>query len=285
MQLHAIAGTPRSGSTLLCNLLAQRSDVRVSATSHLATALGGICAGHTKSLEVKSELIKDEQRTLRRLRQAVLGYVEGWYAEQQGANEVVFDKSRAWTYQVDYLRWLFPTARCVTIVRDLRAVLASCERQNVRTAAFNHADALSQRTLWGRSDTLFAPEGTIGLALRGVEDAIRRYGRQARQNPGGCPVVFLRYEDLVQDPGRQMARLERELQLTPHAYDFENVRCAEPEVDALFHHKYPHDGTGAVSDQAPDWADWVSPDVEELIAKTFPVFMGYFGYLEKELPL
>lgn len=288
-QLHAIGGLPRSGSTLLCNLLNQHPHARATGTSHVPAALAAMTAHHSRSHEVKSELILHEERTLERIRAAVRGYVESWHDarwfSETGAPQTlaVFDKSRLWNFQIDALRRFFPDSKAILIVRDLRHVVASCEKQNAKTAEFNPAANMLERTMFTRSDSLLSPEGTIGSALRGVEDAIRRYGRDARVRPSDCPVMFVQYEKLTEDPERELGRILDWVGLPRTTFDIQNVRNVTPEVDALYLHKFPHDGTGPVRRSDSDFYDWISPDVEELIIKTFPVFNGYFGY-GKETP-
>jgi sulfotransferase len=256
---------------LLCNLLTQHPQVYASSTSHVASAMASLTAAHSASQEIKSELILDQGATHERLRRAIRGYVAGWY--HQIEKPFIVDKSRAWNLQVDFLRWVFPDARALVCVRDLRSVFSSCERRNSDTAVFSIADNLGQRGLYQRADTMLSPEGTIGSALRGVEDLIRRYGRIEPS-----PVLFVKYEEFVRDPGPEMRKIQTFLEVDRHEHDFENVQNEARDVDALYLGKYPHDGSGPVECRPDVWREWLSPDVEKLIIDTFPLYNEYFRY-------
>jgi sulfotransferase len=231
----------------------------------------GLTATHTSAHEVKSELILDQKMTHERLRRAIRGYVSGWY--HQVEKPTVLDKSRAWNLQVEFLRWVYPDAKAVVCVRDLRSVFASCERRNSETAVFSLSENLGQRGLFQRADSMLSPDGTIGSALRGVEDLIRRYSRSERS-----PVLFVRYEDFVRDPAKTMKAVHESLGTKPHEHDFENVKSEARDVDALYLGKFPHDGSGPVECRPDAWREWLSPDVEKLIVETFPLYNKRFGY-------
>lgn len=271
MRFHVVCGLPRSGSTLLCNVLNQHPEVYASSTSHMAVAMAALTGMHSSSQEVKGELILDEKNTHERLRRAIRGYVAGWY--HQVEKPVVMDKSRAWNLQADFLRWVYPEAKVVVCVRDLRSIFASCERRNAETAVFSIAENLVQRGLYQRADSMLSPEGMIGSPLRGVEDLLRRHGRMDES-----PVLFIKYEDFVREPQQAMGKIQGALGVQAYEHDFEDVKNVARDVDGLYLGKYPHDGSGPVEARPDGWREWLSPDVEKLIIETFPLYNRYFGY-------
>ena len=272
MDLGVVCGLPRSGSTLLCNLLNQHPQIYASSTSHLAAAMVGLTATHSSSHEVKGELIMDEWATHDRLRRAIRGYIRGWYHAVE--TPILIDKSRAWNTQVDFLRWVYPGAKVVVCVRDLRSIVASCERRNSETAVFNLADGLLQRGLFERTDAMLAPDGMVGVALRGVQDIIRRYGDDADSGS----IMFVKYENFARNPRATMTEILAYLGAEPFQHDFENVKSVARDVDGLYLGKYPHTGSGLVTPREPGRRRWLSPDVEKLIVETFTLYNGYFGY-------
>ena len=92
MKFNVIGGLPRSGSTLLCNILNQNPKFHASSTSMITPVLNTMSNMLSKSTEIKGELQKDRKKTEERMRQLLRGVVEGWYKDY----DVVFDKCRGW---------------------------------------------------------------------------------------------------------------------------------------------------------------------------------------------
>jgi sulfotransferase len=271
LTLHALTGLPRSGSTLLANVLAQNPAFHVSPTSALAIMLAAAAHVATRAPEVKSELIRDRLATEERLGDALRGLADGWYGVHADAGQIVIDKSRAWTSHLRLFQWLFP-GRMLVMVRDLRAVLGSIERQHALTGVFDDAETPQAKTLFARATSLFADDGLIGSCIHGIEDLIRR------KDSAAC-VHVIRYEDLVADPTATVRAIYAHLELEPYGHDFERVaNTTGLDVDGLYLHKFPHQGHGAIEQRAPDWSEWVSADIAEQITAQFAGFNKAFGY-------
>lgn len=262
--VHFICGLPRSGSTLLCNLLNQNPDVYASSTSHVPHVLAAMTSVHTRSPEVKASTIREKEHSLHRLRSAMRGYVEGWYDADHGGH-VVFDKSRLWNSHLPLLEWLYPQSKAVICVRDLRSIFASMERRHVETPMFDEAENIVQKSLYQRADGMFSPEGIIGSPLIGIEDAIRR------DSPNK---VFMIYETLAQNPQRTLTTLYDFLKLPAFEHDFEHVENVAEDIDALYHFKFPHEGSGKIepSNESTIWERWVDPELSAKILNRYPLF-------------
>ena len=95
MRFHTIGGLPRSGSTLLCNLLNQNPGFYASSTSVLPQTLTAMKNGWSNSPEIKSDLADSREEIETRLSNCMRAVVHTWYADKL-ENGVAFDKSRAW---------------------------------------------------------------------------------------------------------------------------------------------------------------------------------------------
>lgn len=262
---HVLAGLPRAGTTLLENILNQNSAIYASSTSHLPLVLASMTSVHTRSSEIKASSINDRDDTFERLRAAMRGYCEGWYR----GRKIVFDKSRVWNHHADLLRWIWPDAKILLCVRDLRHIFASVERRHAETAVFDVAENVLEKTAFHRADSMFAPEGIIGQPLNGIEDLMRR-------RPGN--VKLIRYEDLVSDPREMLQSVYEFVELDAFDHDFENIENSAGDVDALYMHKFPHDGCGPVRKPDRDWHRWVSDDIASLIMNKFQAYNEHFRY-------
>ena len=193
MKLYAIGGMPRAGSTLLCDILNQNPQFTASSTSPLSTFAGGLVQSWSNSVEVKAELNINREKTEDKVRTSLRAFIETWHD-----GEVVFDKSRGWNINSLLFFDLYPESRIIVPVRDLRAIMASCEKQHRKTPMFDDSPNALGKTLMGRASYLFADEGLIGKSLMGVEDMVRRNDPR---------VVFVQYETLVEEPESTMKKL------------------------------------------------------------------------------
>lgn len=265
---HVLAGMPRSGSTLLANVLDQNPDVHVSSTSCLPSLLASCSMVLSKSPELKSELIRDREGTMDRMREALTGLTRGWYHEHQG--KVIIDKSRLWNQHLRLFQWLFPESRMICVVRDLRAVVGSIERHHATTGVLDDSESPVGKTLFARVGGLMDASGVVGQPLNGIEDLIRRRPEE---------VYFLKYEDLVEHPKTEMMRLYEDLGWDPFEHDLEAVEnTTGKDVDGLYLHKYPHEGEGKVQKFEPDWDRWVSPDIAAQLINNYPGYNTTFNY-------
>lgn len=260
-RFHAVAGLPRSGSTLLCNLLAQRPDVHVSSTSALPNVLGAVSGVMTQSAEVTSDLVA-VPATAERAARVLDAVVGAWYAHVD--EPVVIDKSRGWGPGALLLQRVRPEAVVLVTIRDPREVIASIERQHRRTAEYGATE-----TLWARTSAMMAPTGLVGGPMTWVEDMVRR-------RLSG--VSFVSYESLTVDPLGTLRRVDDALGLAPHGYDTTDVVSVATDVDALYRFKFPHVGAGPVEARPGGWSDVIDDELAAQIAGRYPFYMRAFGY-------
>ena len=262
MTVHALAGLPRSGSTLLGNLLAQHPDVYVSGTSALPRTIEAMQAVFTNDPSVKSDLIAvpgTEQRLLGVLRSTIAA----WYADR--GEPCIIDKGRGWMVNRQLLTQINPAAKVIAIVRDPRDVFASVLRQDGASALFQSELG---RTAHDMAAEAFNELGLIGGPIRFCEDAIRR----------GLAVEWVRYEAFMENPRTVLDHMAMVLGLEPHAWDFDNIDNVATDVDALYLGKFPHDGSGPLKAPESTWRDAMHPEVATNIAASYPLFMQTFDY-------
>lgn len=264
MTVHALAGLPRSGSTLVGNVLAQHPDIHVSGTSALPRTIETMQTVFTNDPAVKSDLIA-VPGTYDRLLGVMRATVDAWYADVD--EPCVVDKGRGWMLLRPLHVQLDPTAICIGVVRDPRDVLASILRQDEQTALFQSELG---RTAQDIGLDAFGSAGLVGGPIRFCEDAIRR----------GLPVEWVRYESLVVDPRATFDHLAGVLGVDPHGWDFDAVENVATDVDPLYLGKFPHQGSGPLKAPATSWRDTLHPEVAENVRISYPLFMNTFGYGE-----
>lgn len=263
MKLHALAGLPRAGSTLLANVLSQHPDVYVSGTSTLSQAVEAVGGVLSNNAEIQAELA-NVPGSYERYRTALAELAHGWYCDRPEAH--IIDKGRGWIKQRGLLEQVEPGSAMIVCVRDPRDVIASIERQHRRTAIFASPIA---PTIYDGAETLMKQDGMVGGPMRWCEDLIRR------SLPG---VVWVRYESFVAAPDVALKKVHEALGTEPFAHDFENVENVSTDLDALYRGKYPHDGSGNIKPGGHHWSDVLDEGLAADIASVFPLFMQTFGY-------
>lgn len=272
MKFNVICGTPRSGSTLLCNILNQNPRFHASSTSCVAQAVRTLSNLWSNSPEIKSELINDKEATEARMVSAARALVEAWY---EGSADVVFDKGRLWNHSPLVLAQLFPESHQFVCIRDLREILASIEKQHAKNPMLDEAQNPLELTTFNRADRLFSPQGIVGSHIVGVEDLMRR------KLPN---VHIIQYETLVQNPKLVLDSIYTVLREDGYEHDFTNVEKTSTDVDGLYLNKFPHEGGGEVKPPENDWRDHVPMDIAGLIMQRFQAFNQAFGYQPLQQP-
>lgn len=268
MQFNVICGLPRSGSTLLCNLLNQNPRFYASSTSPVGGLIAQANALLSTSIEVKGALGRDRERAEEQVRRTLNGSIRGWYHHHK--RKVVFDKCRGWGNQILLLRALHPNSKVIVTVRDVRDVFASFEKQHRKTALFAHG---TPNLMENRLRVQFAspcnemPQGgMIGGPLAHIRDMLQR----------GLDVHFFVFEQFCRQPQIEMGRLYCYLMEKPMEHDFENVENVSEEPDHLYHFKFPHNGSGKVEPPSPCWPEFMSIETANRITDDYGWFFNRF---------
>ena len=154
------------------------------------------------------------------LRAIVAGYYEKMLPEK-----VVLDTNRAWCAKLPLLARLYPQARVIACVRDVRWIMDSLERviranplEPSRIFGFDPGG-----TVYGRVGALAAGDGLVGFALNALREAY--FGAEADR------LMLVTYETLTREPARTLADIYSFLGLPPFAHDFETVAYEADEFD------------------------------------------------------
>jgi sulfotransferase len=228
-----VAGLPRAGSTLLCQLLAQHPQIHSEGhSSPLCSTLLRLRHGISDDEFFLAQLDTAFEQTYARLAAATRAFLRGWY--QDCAKPVVIDKNRAWLRNFEYLLHVEPAARLLVCVRELGQVYGSIEAQHQRTILIDFPDHIANHDRYNRADALFAKDGVIGNPLRALE-AVQDLPAAARQR-----IRFVAFERLMEDPQQTMAEIYKWINVPPHALDAQRLSVRAHESDSHYRHKYPH---------------------------------------------
>ncbi len=267
---HVISGLPRSGSTLLCNILNQNPEFYAGSTSPLPEICSGFVNIISNSMEIKACLVNDSEATQKRLQGMIMGLIVEWYADKQ--DKVIFDKSRGWPFSSTLLRSVFENIKMIVTVRDLRSVFGSIEKQHQKTPIFDQAMNPIQKTITSRADSMMSPEGIIGQCVHGVEDVMMR-------KPDN--VFVLQYESFTVDPATKIKELYNFLGLPHFEHTYDDIKNTSEDVDSLYLNKFPHQGVGKINPaDKTEWEEYVPEELAKLIIERYPSYNQRFGYAQ-----
>ncbi|MGD1902581.1 MAG: sulfotransferase [Geitlerinemataceae cyanobacterium] len=232
-RLVCVTGLPRAGSTLLCQLLAEHSEIYSDGmSSALFGAIQMLRARLSDSDFMLAQLDNEFDRAYARLRRSCRAFAKAWWDETDCP--LVVDKNRGWLNQIELAEEVDPEVRMVVCIRELGQVFGSIEAQHAKTVWLDFPDDLASRSAFGRSEALFAPKGVVGaplMSLRAVQDRSR--AQQER-------LFFVIFEHLMAEPQQVMGALYQWLGVAPHALDLENLTVRPHESDSYYRFKYRH---------------------------------------------
>jgi len=228
--------------------------------------LSTITHSWTNSIDVKNELNLDREGTEAKMLRTMRAYVEAWHQ----SDKLVFDKSRGWSNNILMLQKLYSESKAIVMIRDLRNVFASVEKQHRKFPLLDDAVDMKSKTIYTRADQMFSPDGLIGAPIVGIEDILRRKHKN---------VLFMKFEELVSAPKLQIQNLYRFLEQELFEHDFNNIENTATDPDGFYLWKYPHEGCGKIENvDRGEWRQYVSDDLSATIMDRFTDFNKYFGY-------
>jgi sulfotransferase len=264
-KVHFISGLPRSGSTLLCNLLGQNPRFRVAGTSGLVDTLVEVRNKWDRIPEFRAmKPPMSERKKILALRglfdNYFAGHLEGdeKYGDESTPwmGHVHFDKSRSWLGHMEMLEMILAgPAKVIVCVRDVRDVLASLEklwRKNsaTRQLPFERDHYMQCQSLAGRLALWTAHDGIVGLAYSRIKDAIQRGYRDR--------MLFVQYELFTSFPTTTLRRIYQFVGEPCPADGFHsssNVEQLTHENDLAYDFPGLHEIRPKIEPQPSDWEE------------------------------
>ena len=252
-----VAGLPRSGSTLLCQLLGEHPEI--------------YCEGHSSplcnALLATRRFISDDQfflsqldiqfdTTYKNLHSAMRGFLRGWYGDCD--KPVVVDKNRAWLHCVEMLLHMEPDARLIVPIRELGQVYGSIESQHQKTILVDFIDHLADYDRFGRADQLFAKEKSIGAPLSSIM-AVQDLPQEVKDR-----IYFVKFEDLVSSTKQTMSQIFAWMGVSPLSFDTGSLTVRPHESDSHYRYKYLHKQQANI---IPPKHHEIPPRIQNLIMK------------------
>ena len=221
--IHFIAGFPRAGSTLLCNILNQNPRFHATSTSGILDIV--------LAIRNQWENVNEFQATPNKIgKDAVMKPIlQNYYSTVD--RPVVFDKSRGWPGYLELAEHcLERKVKVIVPVRRIVDILASFEkltRSNSRTWQMPQEKThyYEMQTLAGRADVWMRNDQPVGIAYNRIRDAMDRgFTKQMH---------LMEFEDLTNNPEETLKKIYSFLGELYFPHDFNNVEQTTNENDDI----------------------------------------------------
>jgi sulfotransferase len=208
-EIYFINGMPRSGSTLLCNILSQNPDFHATPTSGLSDIVYDIHEIWQKNPSIKASETPEKKLTV--IRDLIYSY------HRDHDRPVVFNKSRGWAPLVELLEMsLQRNVKILTTTRNLPSILASFEK--LYRKELKMVDSPMQRnremSIISNRVNIWA-NGVVGTTFNTIQDAFMR-GYKDRFH-------LIDYDKLTTDPRGEMVKVYSFLEKSYFDHDFSNI--------------------------------------------------------------
>ena len=221
--IHFIAGLPRSGSTLLCNILNQNPRFHATSTSGILDIILAIRNQWENVNEFRASPNKDGKNAV------VKGILQNYYSTID--RPVIFDKSRGWCGHIELAEHILESEiKVIVPVRAITDILSSFEklwRNQAHEWQFpqEKTNYYDWQTVEGRADVWMKNDLPVGIAYNKLRDAISR-GFADR-------LLFVEFEYLTESPKGTMEQVYSFLGDDYYDHDFNNVKQTTSENDDI----------------------------------------------------
>ena len=209
--INFITGLPRSGTTLIANILKQNPVIHAESVSSLASIFGSINASWS-SIESNQEYINYEAKA-----GVLKSILQGYYSHID--KPIVFDKDRGWIPLLPVIEnVLQKKVKMVVCVRNPAEILTSFEKLRKENPLFFARPDQQLRegsNITSRAFYYAGPEGPLGLSHRNLKDAIVM-GYLDR-------FLFIDYNQFCGNPKSQTKRIYDFFELNSFEHDYKKI--------------------------------------------------------------
>ena len=219
-KIYQIGGLPRSGSTLLTNILLQNPKAQTTATSSLLEFL----------LQVRDNWTKLEGHSTYPDGQDKWGVIRAILQSYHKTDRpIIFDKNRGWSTHIEFMEKVTgEKSRIIACVRNLEDICTSFEklfRKNRADGEIHGEFSNTQmKNLDGRVGVWTSDEGVLGRPYVSLLDTIQR--------GLGDRILFFPYEDWTANPEFWFRKLYSFIEEPYYEHDFNNIEQTIRENDA-----------------------------------------------------
>lgn len=261
---------PRSGSTLLQNIMGQNPDFYVTPTSGLIELIYGARKNFSEAPEFKS--IPDKELLTKGFAAFCNQGIHA-YASAMTDKKYYLDKGRSWGIYYDWVKSFLPyEPKMICMVRDLRDIFCSMEklfrRNPERDNGIVNWMTMQNTTLAKRID-FYSTNVPLGIALDRLESVI--------QNGTAPNILFIKYENFCLRPDSEISRIYNFFEIPYFQHNYDNIPQITVEDDAPYAMS-DHTIRNSLDMQQSDALRVLGHQVCDWIYQRYAWFYDYFKY-------
>ena len=262
------AGLPRAGTTLLQNILGQNPSIFPENNSGLRAIIHGGWMEYINYPPVARSYNKDnlDKCLIKYHQEGIQGYLN-----ELTEKPIIIDKDRDWVGQYRIFKKLIPNFKVIYLVRDLRSIYSSFEKQYQKELFKNYNWPFTE----GRGHTLklryenYTQLDLISYPLEILEDIFN--GKYEKN------ICFIRYEDLCTFPKKTMENIYNYLNIDYFDHDFNNIKQITKEFDN--NHVFgDHNISNTLYPPIQNWEKFFDKDMLEDMYSKNSWFFNKFNY-------
>ncbi len=255
-----MCGLPRSGSTLLVNLINQHPDVYGSPDSLLPVMIQGMQSTldqHIDTSQYNSDICYNLFYNF-----CKNGSIS--WMNTLTDKKVFLDKHRVWNEIIDVTRNTFPGTKFIVCIRDLRGVYESFLKVEDKTPL-----SYKDQYLFGDQDYDYRETDIEDVKIDSVfsEPMIRKNLILLKElldcNKLDDQFLFVRYEDLIDNPHKELSNIYEFIDIYPFKNDLEDIQQI-PFHDPVFLPYGTHKINSKLENRNP-WQFNLTPKSEDKI--------------------
>ncbi len=223
-KFYFVSGMPRSGSTLLCNILNQNPKFHATGTSGVLDLMLLV----RNNWEFISEL-RSLPNDLPKFR-ILKSILPSFYSDIK--QSIIFEKSRDWPAHIEMIESLTGSrVKILVTVRDIRDILGSFEKIWRKESALRMIPQEKEnrekfQTVEGRCEVWLRPNQPVGKAYENIKDALLRgFGNRMH---------FVFFDELTNNPEKTMKGIYEFLGEDYYLHNFKNVEQVTKEDDRIY---------------------------------------------------
>lgn len=263
------ASFPRTGSTLIQNILGQNPDIFPSPTSGMFTLLLENRRIFTNHLLFQAQ---NHNEILPGISSFLKNGINGYYSGLTDKPYAI-DKFRGWLGEYDFVNAYDPNPKIVCMVRDLRSIYSSFEKKY-------RANPLKDHQL----EDYYYPTGqSVITRIQSLSDAPVMHIPteslwQLILQKNDKHIHFMKFEEFCQFPKETMEELYQYLEIPYYEHDFDNIKQITHENDQIIGGFADHNIRETFSPPIEDYNEILGEYASQYIVDKYKWFYDYFKY-------
>jgi len=259
-QLHYCLGLPRTGSTLIMNILNENPRIFTTGSCPL-TYLLDACQRRSEEVSEFIALDKDvlHKSYINFLRQGM----RGWF-EAMTDKPIVFSKSRTWSEFLPHTFAIDPNSKYLVILRDLRDIICSFDSllwKYPQVVYGDHENPFYQESFEHRME-MYCTDGTslLGRPLHMLPHLME----VAQKNPNSF--FILQHEYFNEQPRETLQMIYQWLGEEYFEHNFDNIpKPAHYEHDTVYRSLVSHKTGTKLKKLEPRWPKMMTEEQSKLV--------------------